>query len=133
MHDDCRAKQYAESEAKRLAAATLIPDYTGPFIVGGRFFGDIESLLDRFADDELPVFGFCLEEKPAHIDISNILESVADDMHEDWEEIPCEELEVGISAWNKANEGNGSYFEDDNCKWSRDEVLKIWRANGGRS
>jgi len=128
-HDECSKRRHVEVEAERLAKATLVTDYSGPFIVNERFYHDIEELLDRFSEDELPEFGFCCDEQPAHIDISDVIESVSDQMHEDWEEEPCEELEQGIAAWNKANEGNSSYVECDDRKWSRAELIKLHSAD----
>lgn len=124
-HDECSKRRSAEVEAENLANAKLVADYAGPFLINDRFCHDIEDLFDCFSESDLPEFGFCLDEQPAHIDISNVIEAVSDQMHEDWEEEPCEELEDGIAAWNKANEANCSYFECTDRKWSRSLLLKL--------
>lgn len=104
-------------------------EYRGPFVVKGRFYHDVEELFGRFSEDELPEFGFCCDEVPAHIDISDVIESVSCQMRGDWEEQPCEELEDGIAAWNKANEDNSAYFECGDRKWSKAGLLEQL-ANG---
>lgn len=128
-HDDCRTRRSIEVDSRKLAEATLVAEYRGPFVVKGRFYHDVEELFGRFSEDELPEFGFCCDEVPAHIDISDVIESVSCQMRGDWEEQPCEELEDGIAAWNKANEDNSAYFECGDRKWSKAGLLEQL-ANG---
>lgn len=122
-HPECADRRHAEIAAERLDKAELVTNYTGPFLVNNRFYSSVDDLLGCIDQSEIPEFGFCLHEQAAYIDIGDVIEAVAEQMHEDWSQEPCEELERGIEAWNKANEGNSSYFECDDRKWSKAAIL----------
>lgn len=129
-HDECFARFNREADAERLLKATLDPDYSGPFIVQDKFYSDIERLFGAVDEDEIPEFGFCCYEQSPVLDIGDIIENVASGMHDWWEPYPCEELERGIAAWNKANKGNGSWVECGGRKWSRAELIRMRSAAG---
>lgn len=131
LHGECRERQYCEAESKRLSRAVLVSDYSGPFLLKGKFYSDIERLFAALAEDEIPEFGFCRDYLPPTFVIDDFMSIVADQMHEGWEPYPCEELERGIAAWNKANEGNGSWVECGDRKWSRAELVRMRSVTQG--
>jgi hypothetical protein len=120
-HTACQDKQYAKADAEALERATLISDYDGPFLMDERYFADAEELFDYYADEELPEEGHCCVAEKPFIDIGSVIEGL--DMHEDWEPVGYDELAAAVDAWNKANAGNVTWYEDRARKWSKAALL----------
>lgn len=126
-HRDCFQSAIDSGEAKTLAKAELVADYDGPFLLNDRFYRDTADLLEAIEGDGsgLPEYGFCAKYEAPCLDEEAIIEQIRDRMHEDWEPEDSPELTAGIAAWNAANAGNGSYWEDRKRKWSRAALLAV--------
>lgn len=57
-----------------------------------------------------------------------MVETVAEEMHEDWEPLYCKQLSEGIEAWNRINAANGTYRECSSRKWEKEELLRHLRS-----
>lgn len=122
-HDACQGEAWRKSEADQLEKAVLVPDYDGPFLFGETVYMDADDLLGSIEPDDLPEFGFCTTYQAPSLSIDILMENVGE-MHNDWEPNDVSELAPAIEAWNKANENNGTYYEDRTRKWSKADILK---------
>ncbi len=124
-HDECRDRAWNKTTQERLQKASLVADFDGPFLFGGRFYANAAELLTSVATDDLPEFGFCTRYEPPTLDLEEIIDDLRDNhMHDDWEPNDAPELAEAIEAWNEANKDNGTYWEDDTRKWSKADLLK---------
>ena len=125
MHMECRRKESEAIESKRMDKAELVPDYDGPFIWNERVFTDADELLDYVDAADLPEFGYCCKSVVPIMRVDYLIERVADQMHEDWEEIEVTELAAAIALWNEANKDNVTVYEDTKRKWSKENLLAL--------
>lgn len=115
---------------ERLDAAVLQPNYDGPFLWDDRVYQDAAEFLDSVDPEDLPDFGYCTTYEAPVLNADDIVESLADSVHEDWEPEGMDELFAAVNVWNEANEKNGSYWEDRKRKWSKAALIaaRNWRT-----
>jgi hypothetical protein len=123
-HRACQDDAYHKHDQEQMDRAVLVPDYDGPFLVNDSVYMNASELLDWEGDDDLPEFGFCTRYTAPVIRLDNLMENIASEMHDDWEELEVPELAAAIEKWNEANKENGSYFEDRKRKWSKEDILR---------
>ena len=117
-HEECSRKWAAESESSAMAAAIEVePD--GPIMYDERIFGELEEAMEYISDryGTEPEFIFATEYRPPFLDAESVIDSIADEMHEDWEPEFVPELQEALEKWNTANANNGSYYEDRTKKY----------------
>jgi hypothetical protein len=118
-HRACFSAAIKSGEVERMSKAELVTDYYGPFMFDDRYFETTDDLIEHCESSDIPVpeFVFCARYETPELDLETILQDLQENhMHEDWEPEACEPLEDAVKAWNEANVGNGTWWEDTSRK-----------------
>ncbi len=116
--DSCREKRAAERERERFEKAEKVTEWDGPVYLeglGGDDYvanaADIEELLYNYGDDDRPRPEYvwtCHSVSFAQVDLNAVIENIAENSYDDWDESDLEgteELGKAIGAFNEKNKG----------------------------
>jgi hypothetical protein len=114
----------AERDAATMAKAELVPYVDGEpvfWLEINEFYRDMEELLDRYDDDELPEFVCpCKPFIHAMPDVKHIIEQmVEDEMYEDFDYLRLDgidELDAALKKFSELNKERLTAFEADQTK-----------------
>lgn len=98
----------------------------GPCFYGDDLYMSADELVEHLEDneEEVPEFAFAAMYQPVSLDVDDIIANLADNHHEDCDFDGQGSLAVAIDEFNKANEGNGTYWEDRKHKVRLREAKK---------
>lgn len=90
--------------------------YTDPVFAGGRFFANLEELLDRFDAEELPDYVWCAEPVAFRPNVRAMIQTALEDHHEgaDVSAAALQELTDLVAAWAD-QQGVVSWEESYQC------------------
>lgn len=118
--DEHWREQERQQEQAAFEKATERTDYNGPFVLGERYFEDMESLVDHYASEvesqeDWPEYVWVPRRRELSIDADGIVENALDDHAEDSaDRIASEEmteLQTFLDGWCKRT-GVVSFYED---------------------
>lgn len=111
-HPECDKAASIQRDQDDLAAAELVEDYDGPFLLGERFFWDRQELTE--SGKSIPEFMFCLNPVSVSASIDDILgalegehcETILDSLE------GTDALTEAINRFNADNADNTTWYED---------------------